>query len=115
MSTAQAVPKIAFTKYREILANTICTAPLELQATFPDYQIPFVPIIQEGEQPFSMMADLHKKYNWVLETRSYDSIDTLMKALKPGIIDPAIKMHYELRLIKAKEQSIHPLRDFMDK
>jgi hypothetical protein len=60
-------------------------------------------VIQEGEQPFSMLADLHKKYNWVLETRSYDSIDTLMKALKPGIIDPAIKMHYELRLIKAKE------------
>jgi hypothetical protein len=91
------------------------SSPLELQATVPDYQIPFVPIIQEGEQPFSMLADLHKKYNWVLETRSYDSIETLMKALKPGIIDPAIKMHYELRLIKAKEQSIHPLQDFIDK
>jgi uncharacterized protein YjbI with pentapeptide repeats len=90
------------------------SSPLELQATVPDYQIPFVPIIQEGEQPFAMMVDLHKKYNWVLEPRSYDSIDTLMKALKPGIIDPAIKLHYELRLIKAKEQVIHPLRDFID-
>jgi hypothetical protein len=68
-----------------------------------------------GESPFAMMVDLQKKYNWVLETRSHDSIDTLMKALKPGIIDRAIKMHYELRLIKAKEQSIHPLRDFIDK
>jgi hypothetical protein len=91
------------------------SSPLELQATVPDYQIPFVPILQEGEQPFAMMVDLHKKYNWVLEPRSYDSIDTLMKALKPGIIDPAIKMHYELRLIKAKEQTIHPLQDFIDK
>jgi len=91
------------------------SSPLELQATVPDYQIPFVPIIQEGEQPFAMMKDLHTKYNWVLEPRSYDSIDTLMKALKPGIIDPAIKMHYELRLIKAKEQTIHPLQDFIDK
>lgn len=91
------------------------SSPLELQATVPDYQIPFVPIIQEGEQPFAMMVDLQKKYNWVLETRSYDSIDTLMKALKPGIIDPAIKLHYELRLIKAKEQSIHPLQNFLDK
>ena len=97
------------------LLNRPKSSPLELQATVPDYQIPFVPIIQEGEQPFSMLADLHKKYNWVLETRSYDSIDTLMKALKPGIIDPAIKMHYELRLIKARENSIHPLRDFIDK
>jgi len=91
------------------------SSPLELQATVPDYQIPFVPIIQEGESPFAMMVDLQKKYNWVLETRSYDSIETLMKALKPGIIDPAIKMHYELRLIKAKEQNVHPLRDFIDK
>jgi hypothetical protein len=38
-----------------------------------------------------------------------------MKALKPGIIDPAIKLHYELRLNKAKEQNIHPLQDFIDK
>jgi hypothetical protein len=73
-----------------------------------------VPIIQEGEEPFALMADLHKKYNWVLETQSYDGIETLMKALKPGIIDPAIKMHYELRLTKAKEQVIHPLRDFIE-
>ena len=79
------------------------SSPLELQATLPDYQIPFAPIIQEGEQPFAMMKDLHTKYNWVLEPRSYDSIDTLINALKPEIIDPAIKMHYELRLIKAKE------------
>ena len=42
------------------------SSPLELQATVPDYQIPFVPIIQEGEQPFAMMVDLQKKYNWVL-------------------------------------------------
>jgi len=51
----------------------------------------------------------------VLEPRSFDSIDTLMKALKPGIIDPAIEMHFALRLAKAKEQSIHPLRDFIGK
>jgi hypothetical protein len=35
--------------------------------------------------------------------------------LKLGIIDPAIKMHYELRLIKVREQSIQPLRDFIAK
>ena len=48
------------------------SSPLELQATVPDYQIPFVPIIQEGESPFAMMVDLQKKYPWVLPTRSYD-------------------------------------------
>ncbi len=36
------------------------SSPLELQATVPDYQIPFVPIIQEGETPFAMMVDLQK-------------------------------------------------------
>jgi len=91
------------------------SSPLELQATVPDYQIPFVPIIQEGESPFAMMVDLQKKYPWVLPTRSYDSIETLMKALKPGIIDPAVEMRNKLRLVKAQEQVTESLRDYVDK
>ena len=79
------------------------SSPLELQATVPDYQIPFVPIIQEGEQSFAMMLDLQKKYNWVLDTLSYGSIEALIKELKSAIIDPALEKHHELRLIKAKE------------
>jgi uncharacterized protein YjbI with pentapeptide repeats len=89
------------------------SSPLELQATVPDYQIPFVPIIQEGEQPFAMMVDLQKKYNWVLDTLSYSSIDTLIEALKPAIIDPAIAKHNELRLIKAREPKIRSVEDFI--
>ena len=91
------------------------SSPLELQATVPDYQIPFVPIIQEGESPFAMMVDLQKKYNWVLPTRSYDSIETLMAALKPGIIDPAVEMRNKLRLVKAQEQVTENLKDYLDK
>jgi hypothetical protein len=91
------------------------SSPLELQATVPDYQIPFVPIIQEGESSFAMMVDLQKKYNWVLPTKSYDSIETLMKALKPGIIDPAVEMRNKLRLIKAQEHPIESLKDYLDK
>jgi hypothetical protein len=91
------------------------SSPLELQATVPDYQIPFVPIIQEGESPFAMMVDLQKKYPWVLPTKSYDSIDTLMKALKPGIIDPAVEMRNKLRLVKAQEQVTESLRDYVGK
>jgi hypothetical protein len=90
------------------------SSPLELQATVPDYQIPFVPIIQEGERPFAMMVDLQKKYNWVLDTLSYNSIETLIKALKPAIIDPAIQKHNELRLIKARELKIRSASDFID-
>jgi uncharacterized protein YjbI with pentapeptide repeats len=90
------------------------SSPLELQATVPDYQIPFVPIIQEGEQPFAMMVDLQKKYPWVLDTLSYNSIETLIKALKPAIIDPAIQKHNELQLIKAREPKIRSANDFIE-
>jgi hypothetical protein len=91
------------------------SSPLELQATVPDYQIPFVPIIQEGEHPFAMMVDLQKKYNWVLDTISYDSLDTLIEILKPHIIDPAIKKRDKLRLIKAKEPTIISGRELRNK
>ena len=91
------------------------SSPLELQATVPDYQIPFVPIIQEGEPPFAMMIDLQKKYNWVLRTVSYDSQETLMKVLKPLIIDPAMQKRQELRLIKAQEPEIISAKDFLAK
>src|SRR5207247_3091524 len=90
------------------------SSPLKLQATVPYYQIPFVPIIQEGESPFAMMVDLQKKYSWVLDTLSYKSIDELIKALKPAIIDPAIQKHNELRLIKAREPKIRSASDFID-
>jgi uncharacterized protein YjbI with pentapeptide repeats len=89
------------------------SSPLELQATVPDYQIPFVPIIQEGENPFAMMVDLQKKYNWVLNTVSYDSQETLMKVLKPLIIDPAMKKRQELRILKAQEPEIISAKDFL--
>ncbi len=91
------------------------SSPLELQATVPDYQIPFVPIIQEGEQPFAMMRDLQKKYNWVMDTLSYNSIEALIEALESAIIDPAIEMHNELRLIKAQESKNRSANDFLDK
>jgi len=91
------------------------SSPLELQATVPDYQIPFVPIIQEGESPFAMMVDLQKKYNWVLNTVSYDSQETLMKVLKPLIIDPAMMKRQELRMIKAQEPEIISAKDFLAK
>jgi Pentapeptide repeats (8 copies) len=40
------------------------SAPLELQATVPNYMIPFVPILQDGEPAFSMFLNLQTKYHW---------------------------------------------------
>ncbi|MDA2919837.1 pentapeptide repeat-containing protein [Desulfobacterota bacterium AH_259_B03_O07] len=82
------------------------SAPLELQATVPDYMIPFVPIIQKGEVPFSMFKDL-TKYDWVLKpVREYDTKETLLVMLEKAIIKPAIEKHKELVRLKAKELEV---------
>lgn len=91
------------------------SSPLELQAIVPDHQIPYIPIIQEGEKPFDMMANLQTKYPWVLDTVSYNSLETLIDAIKPAIIDRAIEKHNELSLIKAKEPNIKSAKDFLSK
>jgi hypothetical protein len=38
-----------------------------------------------------------------------------MAALKPGIIDPAVEMRNQLRLIKAQGQRTESLKDYLDK
>jgi uncharacterized protein YjbI with pentapeptide repeats len=88
-------------------------SPIELQGALPDCQIPFVPIIQAGEQPLSMMIDLPPNYNWVLERVPYDSAETLREMLKSGIIDPAIKKHNKLSFNEAIEQRIRSAKDFL--
>lgn len=88
------------------------SAPLELQATIPDYKIPFVPIIQKGETPFSMFKDL-TAYPWVIKpVMSYDSKETLVAMLESTIIKPAIKKHNELVHVKAKDLEVEDIRNF---
>lgn len=84
------------------------SAPLELQATVPDYQIPFVPIIQEGEEPFAMFRDLAGKFDWMLgPVIAYSSFQVLIQNFKAGILDRALKKHLELK--KRKNQQIEVL------
>jgi uncharacterized protein YjbI with pentapeptide repeats len=88
------------------------SAPLELQATVPDYQIPFVPIIQEGEKPFSMFADL-TKYPWVLTLLEYQSPEGLMAVFKKAIIDRAFDKYKELLKVKAQRMETISVKDFL--
>ncbi len=88
------------------------SAPLELQATIPDYQIPFVPIIQEGERPFSMVGDL-MKYSWVLKPLTYPSLVDLIKVFKRAIIDEAFEMHKKLLMLKAKDMEVRKVEDYL--
>ncbi|MBX7108646.1 MAG: pentapeptide repeat-containing protein [Chitinophagales bacterium] len=66
------------------------SAPLELQATVPDYKIPFLPIIQKGEKPFALFYDLQPKYNWVLDLIEYDTETDLLSGFEKGILDRAL-------------------------
>ena len=77
------------------------SAPLELQATVPDYMIPFVPILQDGESAFSMFTNLQAKYDWVLGLLKYDSSDSLIDVLGDAVIDPALKKTSRIRVKKS--------------
>ena len=88
------------------------SSPLELQATVPNYMIPFVPIIQEGEKPFSMFNDLANKHEWILDTLVYDSIDNLVIKLENAVIKPALKKHDELMVKKAQKLRIRNIKDY---
>jgi hypothetical protein len=91
------------------------SSPLELQATVPDYMVPFVPIIQAGEEPFAMFNDLQIKYDkWVLRTRKYDSLDSLIKNLDKAIITPALKVHNKLMEEKARKHICVNVEDVDD-
>jgi hypothetical protein len=79
------------------------SAPLELQATVPEIMVPFLPIIEEGEKPFSMLVDLWIKHrDWVFEPLYYSSLDALVGALDQEIIGPAEMRFDELIVRKAE-------------
>ena len=83
------------------------SAPLELQATVPEYMIPFIPIIEVGEEPFAMFQDLWVKHSeWVLDPIAYGSVEELVRGLDKEIIKPALARFDELLVKKAKKLQI---------
>lgn len=77
------------------------SSPLELEAIIPNFMIPFVPIIHEGEKPFAMFQDLQQKHHeWVLDLIEYDSVNGLLKAFEDAVVNPAIKRADKLAIKK---------------
>ena len=90
------------------------SSPLELQATVPNYMIPFVPILQVGENPFAMFVDLKQKYDqWVLDLLRYDTLENLRLAFEPAIIVPALEKHAELAARKAQTLVERDIRSYL--
>jgi hypothetical protein len=57
------------------------SSPYESYVTVPDIAIPFVPIIQRGQDEFSMFEDLYD-YDWLLDGFEYRDIDHLLENLE---------------------------------
>jgi hypothetical protein len=84
-------------------AKRISTSSTVLQATVPDCMVPFAPILQEGEEPFSMFRDLNK-YDWVLKpVISYSSVDRLIDVLEDKIVRPAEAKFKELLALRTEQ------------
>jgi uncharacterized protein YjbI with pentapeptide repeats len=89
------------------------SSPLELQATMPDYMVPFVPIIHEDEEPFAMFRDLQQKYGeWVLDVLEYDSAANLQERLDKAVVRPALEKADQLILKKAEAIRTRHIRDY---
>jgi hypothetical protein len=70
----------------------------------PDYMVPFVPILQEGEQPFTMFVDLQNKYDWVLQpVIGYPSVNRLIEVTEERIVWRAEAEFNELLVRKTKQ------------
>jgi uncharacterized protein YjbI with pentapeptide repeats len=79
------------------------SVPLELGVIVPNYMVPLVPLLQEGERPFSMFEDLWKKYReWVLEPLNYKSVNQLIRVFKKAVVEPANERVELLRMRKAE-------------
>jgi uncharacterized protein YjbI with pentapeptide repeats len=90
------------------------SSPLELQATIPDFMIPFVPIIHEGEEPFPMFKNLRQKYSeWVLDVLKYDSIGSLIAVFEKALIKPAQEMSDRILIKKAQENQSRHTNDYL--
>jgi uncharacterized protein YjbI with pentapeptide repeats len=78
-----------------IVALSGPSVPQELYATVPHFDIPFVPIVETGRKPYSMVVDL-SKYPWFLNPPvEFGSKEKLIELMPSKVISPAEERHKE--------------------
>jgi uncharacterized protein YjbI with pentapeptide repeats len=82
------------------------SVPLELQATIPELMVPVVPIVESGQEIFSMFADLQRRYFWIQRPVSYDSVKQLVDHVDEAIILPVQRAEREIR--ERRTASVRP-------
>jgi hypothetical protein len=78
------------------------SVPLELQATVPDYMVPFVSVVQRGQPVFGMFDDLPNKYDWALPLLEYNTAESLLAAFDEKVVQPALEKVADVRRRKAQ-------------
>jgi uncharacterized protein YjbI with pentapeptide repeats len=78
------------------------SVPLELQATVPDYMVPFVIVVQRGQPVFGMFDDLPNKYDWALPLLEYNTAESLLAAFDEKVVQPALEKVADVRRRKAQ-------------
>jgi uncharacterized protein YjbI with pentapeptide repeats len=85
------------------------SSPLELEATIPEYMLPFVPIIAAGERPFAMFEGLARKHFWVTDTFAYPSTEVLLDALETRIVPAVERVERSIAEARSRRPRIVPL------
>jgi uncharacterized protein YjbI with pentapeptide repeats len=94
----------SLSKFVIVDLTTPRSAPLELQATVPQCMVPFAPIIQQPQEPFSMFVDLQNAHDWVLRpVIGYPSVERLIEVLEDKIVRPAEAKFDELLARRTKQ------------
>ncbi len=78
------------------------SVPKELEATVPNYKIPFAFICQADAKPFSMSTDLFGFPCVLKPALRFSTVEDLLAKLQISVIEPAKAMAEELRKTKAK-------------
>lgn len=87
--------------------------PPALTSTIPGYQTPFVPILQEGEDSYSIFEDF-EKYDWALKPAlRYRKRTMLLEDCRNHILGPAWKKHLELKRKKNVELETISIEEMM--
>jgi len=71
--------------------------PQELTLIVPQVLVPVCPVILAGEKPWSMFADLRRRYHWLLEPFEYETLEQLIAAIDTTVVEATDKKRKELR------------------
>lgn len=84
------------------------SVPLEMQSLIPDLMVPVVTVIESGSKPFAMLADLQRRYYWILPPVAYRNAQHLVRHMDGAIMSRARKAAGEIK--RRRALAVRPVR-----